>query len=173
MRINFEVAFRRGVGLLAFAALVSGGCTGGPSYEALFDTSPEAEGTGIFGVGLVRAVVILATYDATEQQRQVAEQRARLAHAKLLVAERKTPTRGERGAQTTAKKKPAKKRARYLAVDTARDSRSKGKRSVMIWDTQSQEIVGNNVYDVAEPPPVLETGRFETYSAQYVAAAGF
>ncbi len=169
MRINFEVAFLRCAGALAMVALFCGGCTGGPSYQALFDTSPEAEGTGIFGVGLVRAVVILAKYDATEQQRQVAEQRARLAHAKILVAERKTSSRG---AQTT-RKKPVKKRTRYLAVDTARDSRSKGRKSVMIWDTQSQEIVGNEVYDVEAPPPVLETGRFETYSAQYVAADNF
>jgi hypothetical protein len=38
----------------------------------------------------------------------------------------------------------------------------------MIWDTQSQEVVGNNVYDVKSPPPVGSTAKFDTYSAEYV-----
>jgi hypothetical protein len=36
----------------------------------------------------------------------------------------------------------------------------------MIWDTQSQEVVGNNVYDVRRPPPVGSTAKFDTYSAE-------
>ena len=35
-------------------------------------------------------------------------------------------------------------------IDTAKGA----KKSVMIWDTQSQEVVGNNVYDVKSPPAV-------------------
>jgi hypothetical protein len=59
---------------------------------------------------------------------------------------------------------------RYIAVDTEKDQRTspKAKKSVMIWDTQSQEIVGNNVYDVESTPSVGSTARFETYSAEYV-----
>ena len=168
MRINLQAA-SIAVCFATCIALLFGSCAGGPSYAELFDTSPEAEGTGIMGAGLVRAVVIIAKYEASERQREVAEQRARLAHAKLLVASRKAPAQGS----VATKKKRAKKVSRYLAVETARDSRSKGRTSVMIWDTQSQEIVGNNVYDIQSPPPVLETGRFETYSAQYVASAVF
>jgi hypothetical protein len=43
---------------------------------------------------------------------------------------------------------------------------------VMIWDTQSETIVGNNVYDVQAPPAVGSTAKFETYSAQYVGSGG-
>ncbi len=38
----------------------------------------------------------------------------------------------------------------------------------MIWDTQSQEVVGNNVYDVQSTPRVGTTAKFDTYSAEYV-----
>jgi hypothetical protein len=38
----------------------------------------------------------------------------------------------------------------------------------MIWDTQSQEVVGNDVYDLKSVPPVGSTAKFETYSAEYV-----
>ena len=38
----------------------------------------------------------------------------------------------------------------------------------MIWDTQSESLVGNNVYDLASPPARGATAKFDTYSAQYV-----
>jgi hypothetical protein len=38
----------------------------------------------------------------------------------------------------------------------------------MIWDTQSQQVVGNNVYDVQSAPRVGSTAKFDTYSAEYV-----
>jgi len=40
----------------------------------------------------------------------------------------------------------------------------------MIWDTQSQTVVGNSVYDVQDTPSVGSTAKFDTYSAQYVGA---
>jgi len=60
--------------------------------------------------------------------------------------------------------------SRYIAVDTEKDEHTapQAKKSVMIWDTQSQEVVGNNVYDVKSPPPVGATAKFDTYSAEYV-----
>ena len=81
------------------------GCAGGPSFSELFDTSAAAEGTGIQGVGLVRAVVILARHQATPQQRAVATRNAEAAIARMereIAAERP---------KTTAKKKspPRKK----------------------------------------------------------------
>ncbi|MES2571251.1 MAG: hypothetical protein V4710_14495 [Verrucomicrobiota bacterium] len=59
---------------------------------------------------------------------------------------------------------------RYIAVDTEKDERTspKAKKAVMIWDTQSKQVVGNNVYDVETTPQVGTTTKFETYSAQYV-----
>jgi hypothetical protein len=160
--------FQAGMSALVVAML--NGCSGGPSYEALFDPSPEAEGTGIMGAGLVRAVVIIAKYQATERQRQIADQRARLAYARLAQRaagpeSRETSTSGR---STGQKKAATKKLPRYIAVDTEPDARSKGKKSIMLWDTQVQEVVGNNVYDVETPPPPLKSARFETYSAEYV-----
>ena len=61
-------------------------------------------------------------------------------------------------------------RQRYIAVDTESDSRTspQAQKSVIIFDTQADQVVGNNVYDVQSPPPVGASARFETYSAQYV-----
>ena len=42
------------------------------------------------------------------------------------------------------------------------------KKVVMIWDTQSETLVGNSVYDVQNTPAISSTAKFETYSAQYV-----
>ncbi len=39
---------------------------------------------------------------------------------------------------------------------------------VMIWDTQSGEIVGNDCYAVLKLPVAGELARFDTYTAQYV-----
>src|SRR5687767_9962375 len=63
--------------------LALAGCSGGPSFSELFDESAAAEGTGIQGAGLVRALVILARHKATSQQREVAEQNARRAVAEI------------------------------------------------------------------------------------------
>ncbi len=38
----------------------------------------------------------------------------------------------------------------------------------MIYDTQSNQIVGNNVYDLKSTPKVGQTSKFDTYTAEYV-----
>ncbi len=108
----------------------------------------------------VGAVVAATTYvitkhQATVRQRQLAEQRAQVYYARLA-PEKKATLKS--------------KRVRYIAVDTAKDERTspKAQKSVMIWDTQSQAVVGNNVYDVEKAPAVGSTAKFETYSAEYV-----
>ena len=68
---------------------------------------------------------------------------------------------------------PAPKRARYqktryIAVDTVREKDSKGAKSVMIYDTQTQQVVGSSVYDVKESPKEGSVSKFDTYSAEYV-----
>lgn len=99
---------------------------------------------------------IIAKHQATVRQRQIAEQRARVYYAKL------SPTK-----KTALKKK----KVRYIAVDTEKNQKTspKAKKAVMIWDTESEKVVGNNVYDVESTPAVGSTAKFETYSAQYVA----
>ena len=109
------------------------------------------------GIATAIVVYIVAKYQATERQRVVAEERARIAAANM---ERQRNAR-----QASAKKK---RKARYIAVDTERNSQSTGKKSVMIFDTESKEIVGNNVYDVESSPKKGEVAKFDTYSAEYV-----
>ena len=79
---------------LTAVALLSG-CAGGSGvkFSDLFDESAAAEGTGVQGSSLVRAVVILATHEASAKQRAVAEQNGRRAVAKIqarIAAEEKT-----------------------------------------------------------------------------------
>ena len=64
-----------------------------------------------------------------------------------------------------------KKRVRYLAVDTvnSKETSPQAKKSVMIWDTQSEQVVGSKVYDVKTPPETGQTGQFNTYTADYIA----
>lgn len=61
---------------------------------------------------------------------------------------------------------------RYIAVDTVKDKRAspKAKKVVMIWDTHSESLVSNNIYEVENPPPVGAKTKFETYSAEYIGA---
>ena len=135
-----------------------------PPIGALFDTSPEAIGTGITGVGLVRAFVIVAKYQATERQRQVAEQNARRAYQKIVALQETIPS--------------------VIFVDTSREKRSKGSKSVMIArftkkprkhnastgpePPGSKPVISDRVYDLKESPPIMETGKIENVEGQYV-----
>ena len=62
------------------------------------------------------------------------------------------------------------KPARFIAVQTERAETAQGKASVMVFDTQTREVVGNNVYDLKSAPQVGQTAKFDTYSAHYVGA---
>lgn len=118
---------------------------------------------------IVAYVKIVAKREATKRQAMIAMQRARAAQAKMAPAQRKA--------------------TRYLAVDTERSAplfdtqpanyvegaapastgpAPKFERSVMLWDTQTQSLVGNAVYDINATPPVGKRAQFETYTATYV-----
>ena len=121
--------------------------------------SGEAAAIGLAtGAVVAVTVYIIAKHRATERQRQIAEDRARVAAARMESQRRKA----------VAAKAPVRKKSRYIAVDTVKDEKSTGARSVMIFDTHSQEIVGNNVYDVKSAPPKGSVAKFDTYSAEYV-----
>lgn len=152
---------------------ISGVATGRIARAAGLSTG-EAIATGA-AVGAVVAVTtfIIAKRQATVRQRRLAEARARAAYQRML-AERQAEQRAaqQRARSKGRKARTAKKMPRYIAVETEKDNRSspKAEKTVMIWDTQSQEIVGNNVYDIESTPAVGSTARFETYSAEYVGA---
>jgi hypothetical protein len=103
------------------------------------------------GVGLAAGVIayVVAKHQADERQRQIAEANARRQYA----------------ARQAALKK---QNARYIAVRTSRNSQSTGAASVMIWDTQSQKLVGDTVYDVKQTPQAGTTAKFDSYNAVYV-----
>lgn len=135
------VVFGTGAGILA----------GGLARAAGASTS-EAVAIGL-ATGAVAGVTayVIAKHQATERQRRYAEERARLAY------ENAPPPR-----------KAQYRKTRYIAVDTVREQDSSGAKSVMIYDTQTQQVVGNNVYDVKQTPKQGTVSKFDTYSAEYV-----
>lgn len=104
---------------------------------------------------LVRQVKIVARHEATVRQRTVARQRAAAATRHLPPAPRHAASH---------------RAARYLAVETERNEKSQGKKSVMIWDTYRSSLASDDVYDIAESPAVGSTCMFDIYSANYVGA---
>ena len=119
----------------------------------------EAAAIGLAtGVVVGATAYIIAKHKASERQRQIAEERARRVAAKREADRQREIAAG----------KAKKSKARYIAVDTEKDEKSTGAKTVMIFDTKSQEIVGNNVYDVKEAPAKGTVAKFDTYSAEYV-----
>jgi hypothetical protein len=130
----------------------AGGAAAGGIASAAGASAGEAAAIGVATGAVVAATAyVISKHQATERQRRVAQERAARAYAY------------QRSHLKTHK-------TRYIAVDTEKDEHTAAgaKKSVMIWDTQSQQVVGNNVYDVKSPPAVGSTAKFDTYSAEYV-----
>ena len=102
------------------------------------------------GAVVGKPAYVIAKHEATEWQRRTAETRANLAY------------------QNMSPERKALVKNRYIVVDTVREKNSTGAKSVMIYDTQSQRVVGDNVYDVKQSPKVGVSSKFDTYSAEYV-----
>ena len=120
-------------------------------------TIPVTIGAAALAAG---TAYVVAKHQASERQRKIAEQRAR-----LYLAQQKEK---EALAAQTASKAKAKKKSRYIAVKTVKETNNEGKEQVMIFDTQNNQVVGNNVYDLKETPKVGQTSKFDTYTAEYV-----
>jgi hypothetical protein len=141
---------------LAISGCSSGGVSwgeeagggGGQMANGAAGASGETVRTGSISSPLINGTIaIIGEHEATMRQREVAAQRGRAWTARQSAAPR-----------------------HYIAIDTEPDGRTapQAEKSVMIFDTQAQQVVGKNVYDVQSPPPVGAIARFETYSAQYV-----
>ena len=170
-RFNFMRArLIRSTSALLVAGLLLTGCENlSPAANgALFGTGAGALAGGVakaagasnseaVAIGLATGAIVgvtayvIAKHQATERQRKIAEERARLAYE-----------------NAPAPRKAAYRKTRYIAVDTVREKNSTGAKSVMIYDTQSQQVVGNNVYDVKQSPKEGTVSKFDTYSAEYV-----
>ena len=122
---------------------------GAPAWESLAIGSGAAVVTGV-------ATYVIAQHEANEQQRAIAEARARQYYAQMAESQ---------------KVEMKKKKVRYLAVDTvnSKETSPQAKKSVMIWDTKSEQVVGSKVYDVKTTPQAGQTGQFNTYTADYIA----
>ena len=109
----------------------------------------------VTAAAIAAVVYIIAQHEATERQREVAEMRARQSYARMSA---------KRKADMKAKK------VRYIAVDTERGQASspKAKKTVMIYDTQTQKVASNSAYDVEKPPAVGSAAKIDNYSAEYV-----
>jgi hypothetical protein len=126
------------------------GVTAGLLGSAAGLNSGQAAALGA-GVGLLAAGITyaIAKHEANERQRQIAE-----ANARRVYASNRTEIR--------------RKKVRYIAVKTSRTKESKGAVSCMVWDTQSEKLVGNSVYDCKAQPARGSTAKFDSYNAEYV-----
>ena len=60
-----------------------------------------------------------------------------------------------------------------LAIVTEKDANTdkRAARAVMLFDTHSEKIIGNKVYDIESEPRPGEEVRFETHSTSYIGAS--
>lgn len=123
------------------------------------------------GAGLLAggAAFIISKQQATARQRQIALQNARAAEARMLAQQKKSRSSGSSGTQVAKSKKAPASMPKYIAVDTVTSSQSpSGAKPVMVYDTQSRSIVGNDVFNLKSQPAVGSTKKFDTVTAQYV-----
>ena len=137
------------------SGLASGAAVGGIAKAAGASNETAVLAGMAAGAAVGAIVYIVAKHRATERQRRIAEERARLAF------ERMSPERKRRV-----------QRLRYIAVPTVREHDSTGQKSVMVFDTQNQQVAGNDVYDVKSTPQDGQVSKFDTYTAEYVGAGG-
>lgn len=125
-----------------------------PYVPLPFHHSSTAENV-VTAVVIAATIYFIARYEASERQRQVAEQRARQSYARMS-AQRKATMK--------------KKKVRYIAVDTEKGAKTspKAKKTVMIYDTETQKVATNVAYDVQKTPEVGSTAKIDNYSAEYV-----
>ena len=135
---------------------VLAGTAAGGIAKAAGASNAQAVAIGL-GTGAAAGAIayVIAKHEATERQRRIAEERARLAYERMSA---------ERRAQV--------KNRRYIAVPTVREQNSTGAQSVMVYDTQTEQVVGNNVYDVKSEPKDGQVSKFDTYSAEYIGTGG-
>jgi len=179
--------------IVASMALLNAGYGAPGSFEfadpippATTDSAPILLAADMTFQRIVQTQTTFIQHEATERQRRIAQAHA-LAFIKHLQPEKKVATKKNGGggnggggnAGGGGGEKPSKpvvvrtpKPPRYIAVDTEKNAQTspKAKKVVMVWDTQSESLVGNTVYDLPDPPAVGKPIVFATYSAEYVAS---
>ncbi len=155
----------------AFAGGIVGLAVGIPLAAAGVDSRiavPVTIGAAALAAG---GAYLYAKHQADEEQRKIAEARARLYLAEREERQRKDEAEAARrtaAASSSSKKKSApKKEARYIAVETEKREGYEGSSAVMVYDTESKRLVGNNVYDVKKSK-VGSTAKYDSVNAEYV-----
>ncbi|MGC1479692.1 MAG: hypothetical protein WA771_04255 [Chthoniobacterales bacterium] len=134
-------------------------------------TVPVTLGAAALAAG---GAYLYAKHQADQEQRRIAEARARLYLAERAKREREEAARRTASASSSSSstssttKKAPKKEARYIAVDTEKRDGYQGEKAVMIYDTESERLVGNDVYDVKKPK-VGQVAKYDSVQAEYVA----
>jgi hypothetical protein len=160
---------------LLAGALLLAGCARDPIDEAAWQASrvgtafgDHPEKTRISGIEagsrIVERYYFVAKYEATLEQRRIAEVAGRKAEARVRAAAARPAQPPPPSGIGELQMHPS----RYLAVPVRHDRRARTRSSVMIWDTQAQDIVGNSVYDINSPPPTGASVKFETFWAEYI-----
>lgn len=145
--------------LLAAALLAGCAAPSGNLERAALEASRDGSlanyfnsGRGTAGVEAAGRVTAryywVAKYAATPVQREVAAENGRAVVKNMA-------------------KRHTKPNSRYIAVTTRRDARARTSTNVMIFDTQSESVIGSSVYDLNDRPPGGQAVRFETFSASY------
>lgn len=147
----------------------AGAITGGVLALAGVDPGVAlAIGSGV-ALGVGGMAFIISKQQATARQRQIALQNARAAEARLLAQQKTSRPSGSSGTQVAKSKKAPASMPKYIAVDTVTSTESPaGAKPVMLYDTQSRKIVGNDVYNMKNKPAVGSNKKFDTMTAQYV-----
>jgi len=133
------------------AGVTSGALAGGIA-KASGASNAQAVAIGMGTGAAVGAIAyVIAKHEATERQRRYAEEQARLAYEHM-----------------SAERRARVQKRRYIAVATVQEKNDKGAKSVMIYDTESKQVVGKTVYDVKNAPKDGEVQKYDSYSVEYV-----
>lgn len=155
----------------AFAGGIVGLAVGIPLAAAGVDSRiavPVTIGAAALAAG---GAYLYAKHQADQEQRRIAEARARLYLAQRAERQRKEETAAARlaaASSSSSKKKTApKKESRYIAVETEQRQGYEGESAVMVYDTESERLVGNDVYDVKKSK-VGSVAKYDSVNAEYV-----
>jgi hypothetical protein len=119
----------------------------------------------------------VGAYQATARQIRIADQRAAAFFDRLTPAEKKALKDGGIRYLAVRTEDPNPEQMKQIRRNMAKRSGPYGAPGgsaprkvycVMIWDTQTREVVGTNCYAVLKLPTPGEPARFDTYMTQYV-----
>lgn len=123
----------------------------------------EGVTAGAHGVGAVVAgPVLFSEYFVSQRRASRAERELAAARAQLRVAEMDSREKSARRAA----------RVRYLAVSASPAANPvRSTTPVMVWDTQTLQLVGDAVYEIKSDTPPGYTAKFETHVMEYIGPA--